>query len=226
MESTISEKQLAANRENAKHAGVKTAAGKAASRFNARKHGILGELKTKYEGKLVDDYKKQLLATYEPEGFMECLLVERIADYCLMLARARKAEWEFMRTRIEPPISDRLGLIDYDEQSYRPTMKQEDVTYLVTVYLRYQTTIENRIYKAMHELERLQRMRRGEDIPLKDGKLVPEHHNGFQYIAARAKSRNWRALVDDFRTANWLELVRYPELVMQQLDRFLKPLLS
>lgn len=165
MPNAVSEAQITANRKNAQRAGVKTTAGKAASRLNARTHGIFGELKTKYEGKIVDDYKKQLLASYEPEGFMECLLVERIADYCLMLARARKAEWEFMRTRLNPPISDRFGLIDYDEDSYRPTMKQEDVTYLVTVYLRYQTTIENRIYKAMHELERLQRMRKGEDIP-------------------------------------------------------------
>lgn len=30
--------------------------------------------------------------------------------------------------------------------------------------MRYETTIENRLYKTLHELERIQRMRRGEII--------------------------------------------------------------
>ncbi|MFH0851977.1 MAG: hypothetical protein V1876_04485 [Candidatus Peregrinibacteria bacterium] len=34
----------------------------------------------------------------------------------------------------------------------------------------------------------------------------------------------WLALADDFRKANWVELVKYPELVMQDLERFLWPL--
>lgn len=36
----------------------------------------------------------------------------------------------------------------------------------------------------------------------------------------------WRALVDDFRTANWLEVLKYPERALQQVDRFLKPFLA
>ena len=43
-------------------------------------------------------------------------------------------------------------------------MQHEDVEPLSSVYPRYQTTIENRLYKAMHELERLQRMRKGEHV--------------------------------------------------------------
>jgi len=29
------------------------------------------------------------------------------------------------------------------------------------------------------------------------------------------------ALVDDFRTTNWLEIIDYPELVYQQSEKFL-----
>lgn len=90
---------------------------------------------------------------------MECILVERIALCCLMLYRAAKAEREFMLSRLKPPVYSRLNFIDYDEDSYKPVMQHEDVERLSSVYLRYQTTIENRLYKAMHELERLQRMR-------------------------------------------------------------------
>jgi len=44
-----SEAQTTANRENGKLGGVKTEAGKAVMRFNARTHGILAKLVTDYE---------------------------------------------------------------------------------------------------------------------------------------------------------------------------------
>jgi len=31
----------------------------------------------------------------------------------------------------------------------------------------------------------------------------------------------WQALVDDFRTTNWLEIVPYPEIVYQKTRQFL-----
>ena len=41
---TISDKQLEANRKNAKLGGVKTEEGKEVSRLNALKHGLLSEV--------------------------------------------------------------------------------------------------------------------------------------------------------------------------------------
>lgn len=143
---------------------AKTERGKSIVRHNARRHGILAELKTKYEGNAYDGYLRRLHDEYDPHGFMEGLLVERIAVCCLMLYRAAKAEREFMLTRLKPPIFDRIDSIEYDDESYKPVMKHGDIEHLTTIYLRYQTTIENRLYKAMHELERLQRMRRGEHV--------------------------------------------------------------
>ena len=32
---------------------------------------------------------------------------------------------------------------------------------------------------------------------------------------------SWLALVDDFRTANWTEMVKYPELVYQKSQEYL-----
>ena len=49
---------------------------------------------------------------------------------------------------------------------------------LGNTYHRYEAGIENRLYKAMHELERVQRMRRGEAVsaPLT---VDVQHENGF-----------------------------------------------
>ena len=84
---------------------MKTPSGKAVVRWNAKKHGILAELKTKYEGKAYDSYLRRLHDEYDPQGFMECVLVERIAVCCLMLYRATKAEREFMLSRRSPRSS-------------------------------------------------------------------------------------------------------------------------
>ena len=161
---TVSQSKRMANKANARLGGVKTKHGKAIVRNNARKHGILAELKTKYEGNAYDGYLCNLREEYDPQSFMESLLVERIAVCCLMLHRATKAEREFMLSRLSPSVRDRLSFIDYDDESYKPIMQHEDIERLTSVYLRYQTTIENRLYKAMHELERLQRMRKGEEV--------------------------------------------------------------
>ena len=144
--------------------GPKTEYGKSIVRHNARRHGILAELKTKYEGNAYDGYLRRLHDEYDPQGFMEGLLVERIAVCCLMLYRATKAEREYMLTRLRPPRYDRLDDMNYDDDSYKPVMKHDDIEHRTGIYLRYQTTIENRLYKAMHELERLQRMRKGEHV--------------------------------------------------------------
>ena len=164
MSNVITEKRKTANRQNGRLGGVKTEKGKGVVRHNARRHGILAELKTKYEGNAYDSYLRRLHDEYDPQGFMECVLVERIAVCCLMLYRAAKAEREYMLTRLRPPRFDRLDDMNYDDESYKPVMKHDDIEHLTTIYLRYQTTIENRLYKAMHELERVQRMRKGEHV--------------------------------------------------------------
>ncbi len=158
--------KTSANHRSRQQGGAKTQRGKAIVRHNARRHGILAELKTKYEGNAYDGYLRRLHDEYDPHGFMEGLLVERIAVCCLMLYRAAKAEREFMREKLEPRIvCPMIGSLDeVVQEGYEPTIKHEDIEQLTGIYLRYQTTIENRLYKAMHELERLQRMRKGECV--------------------------------------------------------------
>ncbi len=180
MTNNTSSKQLAANRENAKLGGVKTEKGKSTVRFNARKHGIVSTLLTDYEEKDLKEYLEQVRSFYDPQNCVEELLVERIAICYLRLNRAAKAEADYIRTKLEPHIvEDFIRSLDtVIQEGYKATMLPEDVEHLGNTYLRYETGIENRLYKAMHELERLQRMRQGEHVyaPVT---VDVQHENGF-----------------------------------------------
>ena len=88
--SEVSQKQLEANRENAKLGGVKTEEGKAVSKYNAIKHGILSQevlLKGEDEKSLIELGKK-LRTELKPETEIELLLVDRIASNIWRLKRA------------------------------------------------------------------------------------------------------------------------------------------
>jgi hypothetical protein len=69
------------DQSNTKYGGVKTEHGKAIVRNNARRHGILAELKTKHEGNAYDDYETQispleatrLFSTVDVEQFLNTL---------------------------------------------------------------------------------------------------------------------------------------------------------
>ena len=60
------------------------------------------------------------------------------------------------------------------------------------------------------------------NLKMRDGKLIPSFHNGFEVVASRAKDGNWLALVEDFRTTNWPEIIKYPELVYQKSIQYLQ----
>lgn len=76
------------------------------------------------------------------------------------------------------PDQDGLMLMPLGRVGYKPVVQREHVEHLGRVYHRYESNIENRLYKAMHELERLQRMRKGEDVhaPMV---LDVQNENGF-----------------------------------------------
>ena len=40
-------------------------------------------------------------------------------------------------------------------EGYTPKISEEHMVILRDIYARYETTLENRLYRAMHELERL-----------------------------------------------------------------------
>jgi hypothetical protein len=86
-----SEKQIAANRANAKRStGPNTSGGKTRSRMNAWKHGLRAE-KIVIAGEDAEDLQaiqRELWEEHQPERGMESLLVERLAHYAWRMRRA------------------------------------------------------------------------------------------------------------------------------------------
>ena len=117
----VTEKQLAANRRNAlKSTGPRTPQGKAVSRWNALKHGVLA--KAIIPGPL-EDYESRaefdallaaLVDDLVPASPLEEMLVERIATCYWRLGRILRAEGAAIVTRqeLQVPTSDldELGL--------------------------------------------------------------------------------------------------------------------
>lgn len=169
----VSNKQLEANRENSQLGGVKTLQGKAVSKYNAQTHGILRNSLTDYEQEFYSEILEDLEKQCEPQGIIEQLLVERVAINYLKLFRVQKAETEFIQSKLNPPITKREGGLSFDdeiltgrlvvvEEGCTPRINNDNVQILMETYGRYETTIENRFFRALHELERAQKTARGE----------------------------------------------------------------
>lgn len=107
----VSERKRAANRRNAqKSTGPRTAAGKARSRWNAMKHGLLAKsavIEGYEDRKEFDNMLHALISEFQPCGVIEEFLVERIAESywnlgrIAKLKRLRLAEWVLMKKKTE-----------------------------------------------------------------------------------------------------------------------------
>lgn len=177
----VTEIQLKANQKNAKLGGVKTKEGKAIIKFNALDHGILRQTLTAYEKDFYLEIHADLINQYDPPTIFEKILIERITVYYLKLFRVQKAEQEYMNSTINPHVVKMTGLPNPHElylreevvnEGYIPQITEENIQKLADVFSRYEITLENRLYKAFHELERA--------IMLRKGKLSPPTLNIFQ----------------------------------------------
>ena len=74
--------QLVANRKNAKKGGVKTAAGKAISRYNARKHGLLSKelLLPTEDANELSKFKTGIVSSLKPQDEIQNTLVDIIVS--------------------------------------------------------------------------------------------------------------------------------------------------
>lgn len=155
--------------------GPQTEDGKAVSRLNALTHGMLREALTEYEQGVELTILEDLRREFSVEGALENILLERIAVHYLKLNRIAKAEREFIRSVLNPRKvtrhrTDEIGMIEaalneatYEEtvenEGYVPQVGAEAVERLYGIYGRYETNVENRMYRAIHELLELRKLR-------------------------------------------------------------------
>lgn len=171
-----SNKRQLANMRNSKLGGVKTNSGKQIIKYNAVTHGILKESLSEYEKGYYQDCLATLIEELQPVGFLESLLVERIAVCYIRIYRIAKAEGEFMKSKLNPitvvnHTSDILASLTAIKEEitvtgYQPQIDSQAIQELNNTIIRYDTAIENKLYKSLHELQRLQGRRKGEEVPI------------------------------------------------------------
>jgi len=166
MSEELSATKMEANRRNSKRStGPKDTT---SLRFNAVKHGLLSEGITELDDpETFAAFCAKVESELKPAGEIETFLVRQIVLGMVRLRRAARLEAEFTTEELNPPTTDKTGMT-YGTVVYDPGLPARlsagAVETLVTRFGRYETQIENRLFRHLHELERLQRLRSGENI--------------------------------------------------------------
>jgi len=150
--------QINANRLNAQKAGVKTDAGKEIVRYNAIRHGVLQKTLIASEKDDAQAMLSLLLVEQEPHGVIENLLLESMVISYMRMQRAMQAEKAFLTQEFMP-------MIRYDSHTTDETdsiqVGNSEYGTLDKTYMRYITACERQFYRALHELQRVQALRKG-----------------------------------------------------------------
>jgi len=165
--SDSNENRLNANRANAQlSTGPRTQEGKARVKYNALRHGLLSQ-KVLFIDEEAGKYRRfaeQIRLEIDPLGAIEELLTERIITSAWRLRRCLDIESKASDNNRFGP-DDLTGLrtfLDVGMGYIRDGHGSDAIARLS----RYETTIERSLFKAMHELERVQARRRGVDVPV------------------------------------------------------------
>jgi hypothetical protein len=157
-----SERRLAANRANALlSTGPRTQGGKAKSSRNALKHGLLSSqiLLEHEDPDELAALKEGLYSDVRPVGVLEETLVEKIVACAWLQKRALRAEraaTEYQYTRMRDALP--LGGIGGKESELLAASSMIGAAGLDAIQ-RYETSKERQMYRALHELQRLQAAR-------------------------------------------------------------------
>jgi len=160
MNSITSVSKIEANRNNAqKSTGPEDTS---TTRLNALKHGLLskevcfsGEDQQEFE-----NFRVEFLEDLMPQGELEAILADRVITSAWRLKRAIK----FEKSRIELTYKSLRSRWDEDNAWTGIFLNGNDQKLLNLT--RYETTIEKQFYRALHELQRIQAKRKGEEVAL------------------------------------------------------------
>jgi hypothetical protein len=147
------------------------------TRYNAVKHGLLAEGVTELDNP--EEFRELCLrldAAFKPVGDIEKFVVKRIALHMVRLNRAARLEAEFITHVLNPPITKSEGGLNAElenaigrtvvlDPGLPSRLLPSGIDGLAGKFQRYETALDNKFYRALHELDRLQRMRKGETVP-------------------------------------------------------------
>lgn len=152
-----SKSQIIANKQNAlQSTGPRTIEGKVKASQNALKHGLLSQnLIFRAENREeLETFSQRLYTTLCPQGMMEELLVEKIISAVWRLRRVTAVEQEIFNKE-----NNFYGLTTLEE-CFRGSNGS-----CIHILSRYESTLERHLYKAIHELQRIQAMRLELTVP-------------------------------------------------------------
>jgi len=158
------EKQREANRLNALNStGPQTPEGKAKVAQNAVKHGLLAEhiLIRDENPEDYEAFRDTMADNLQPEGSVESLLAERIITAAWRLRRAVRLERDVIHCEVESKMQDRrqFPMLHKGEPEPTPSNVATDTIRNTDAYgklSRYEAHLERSMYRALHELQRLQ----------------------------------------------------------------------
>jgi len=152
------------NNEN--KGGPQTPEGKEISKMNALKHGLLSKevLLKEDDPKLFEELANGISDVLQPVGKMEEILVDRIISSTWRLRRAIQVERGTMQwfKEYDDMFSDFGGGGDKELKKIKEMIDNGAIERTI----RYENSIERSLFKALHELERLQARRNGKNVPL------------------------------------------------------------
>jgi hypothetical protein len=147
-----SERRIKANRRNAQNStGPRTPAGKARVALNGMKHGLLSRealVPGEREADLVA-FGKRLRGQLAPLGELEILLTDRVVSCGWRLRRLIQVESRLFGEDGEKRLENAFSAYGREKMS---------------VLSRYEATLERSLYRALHELQRLQAAREGKTV--------------------------------------------------------------
>lgn len=162
------DKQINANRLNAKKGGPKTPAGRAAVRHNALKHGLSAQHPVLSGLEKVSDFDKYLdllRQELQPVGIMEHMLVDQIADAYWRRQRIIRLEagmFDINNAKLADDFDEKFNslsakgllhlLAEHDAQRFD----------MLGRYYRYDARFERSFFRAWKELKSLQVARQAE----------------------------------------------------------------
>jgi len=151
------EKQITANQKNALKGGVKTEEGKEISRYNSVQHGIFLKSLNDEEKPVFTERLERLVNEMNPETEIEELLIKRLAFLMIRLDRIAQAEFRELEDEIKAIYNDAWRSLEHYTR-YEKRGSYE-------IYQKYETNLENRIYRLLNQYERMKRLRLGEIVP-------------------------------------------------------------
>lgn len=160
--------------------GVKTRAGKEITKYNAVRHGVLKQVLLPDEVTDAETITNQFISEYEPQTLTEELLIETMVTAYIRRQRATNAEREFFMEVLNPAVYEEriitpptfdnswvgdavsgLKELKLIKPAHYARISSDKVDTIDRTFARYINTCERQLFRALHELQRIQSIRKG-----------------------------------------------------------------